>query len=132
MDGRKLISIPYDGPQKQLVEITRAERWSTKEFADVLRQTKFSRLYEGDILRVKVSISDKECWAETKDAVMRWGEKLKVWVYSVVPVMEKATQRAQLGDVSVKSESEEFSAFCKSRNLSESVAKTGRFLMGKS
>ena len=120
LDGRKLTSIKYDGPQKYLLEI-----------ADVNALLKLTYVCEGDILKVNVHVTDKEKWAETKDAIMRWGEKRKVWVYSVVPVMQKAKQRVR-GQVEARSDDELLGAFCKQRNLSESVAKTGRFLMERS
>jgi Calcineurin-like phosphoesterase len=118
LDGPKLTSIAYDGPQKLLFEITDP---------DELRKLDVT---EGDIVKVNVHVADKERWAETKDAVMRWGEKRKVWVYSVVPVMAKAKQRVR-GKVEARSDDELLGAFCKQRGLSESVVKTGRFLMEK-
>jgi hypothetical protein len=118
LDGAKLTSITYDGPQKRLVDIE----------IDWLQEAKVNA---GDIVKVAIRMADKERWAETKDAVMRWGEKRKVWVYSVVPVMQKTKQRVR-GRVEARSDDELLGAFCKQRGLSESVAKTGRFLMERS
>jgi Calcineurin-like phosphoesterase len=118
LEGRKLTSVVYHGPQKLLLEI------------DDVSDLNKDATNGGDIVKVKVNIADREKWAETKDAVMRWGEKQKVWVYSVVPVMQKAKQRVR-GQVEARSDGELLGVFCKSRNLSESVAKTGRFLMEK-
>ena len=117
LDGRKLTSIVYEGPQKRLVDIE----------IDWLQEAKVNA---GDIVKVAIRMADKERWAETRDAVMRWGEKRKVWVYSVVPVMAKAKQRVR-GKVEARTDDELLGAFCKRRGLSESVAKTGRFLMEK-
>lgn len=119
LERGKLTSIPYDGPQKKLAEITDASELA--EFTDI---------YEGDVLKVNVNLRDREKWAETKAAVLKWGEKKKVWIFSVVPVMAKRAA-AVPSKVAAKTDDDLFKSFCRERSLADSMVKTGKFLMGK-
>ena len=119
LERGKLTSIPYDGPQKKLAEITDASELA--EFTDI---------YEGDVLKVNVNLHDREKWAGTKEAVLRWGEKKKVWIFSVVPVMAKRAA-AVPSKVAAKTDDDLFKSFCRERSLADSMVKTGKFLMDK-
>lgn len=122
LDNGKLTSIPVDGPQKRLIEVTAGELPKLKA-----KQT-LEQLSEGDILKVRVELDHSQYakWAEFKDEVYAWGAKHGFVINMVQPVHKKAAvAKKAVKRIDHQSDKEIVSAFVKRHKIDEHTAKIG-------
>lgn len=118
----QLTSIGCTGPQKRLVGMS-------------ARNLAISKVKRGDILKVRVAITDAERadWPRIRQEVQQAADKLGCIVYAIQPVIETTGHIAH----SVKrtsgrrSDRELYDAYTKALNLDASTIKAGLFLMQK-
>jgi hypothetical protein len=78
IDGGKVTSIPYEGPQKRLVECGSTPPLNVKQFND------------GDLLKIRVKLERREYdqWAEIREETRRIWTARGYVVETIQPVME--------------------------------------------
>jgi DNA repair exonuclease SbcCD nuclease subunit len=120
LENNRARSIPCDGVQKRLVNVQ-----SLKALHE------YRGLTKGDILKIKIRVTQQEKWPEVRQAARAWGDKNGYWVYSVIPVMDQAQKaKSDVRGQSVrKSDRDLVQEFARARGLSERVVKTALFLM---
>lgn len=112
----KLVSIPCNGPQKQLVLCK----------AGTLPKPDFNR---GDILKVRVELDTGQYakWAEIKDAVLAWGAKYGYVIHMVQPITKQQTiaKTKRVNRTAPKSDEELLEAFAQRRTLDKHTTTIG-------
>lgn len=80
--GRKIKSIPCDGPQKRLVEIN--------SLSDLDKQS----VNAGDILKVRMNLKREDApnWPKLANKIRAWGEENNQIIHAVQPVFEAQTK----------------------------------------
>lgn len=115
--------IPVTCPQKRLVDI-----------ADPI-DLKTARVNRGDIVKVRMHRHEKGSgWAEKVAKVRAIGDKMGLWIYTVVPYQLSGKERraAKGAPLSVrKTDDEIIDAFAARRNVPTPVLNTGKFLMDR-
>jgi hypothetical protein len=128
LDGKKLTSIPVEGPQKRLVVIK-------GDGTKAIEAAKAVGAVRGDILKVRVHISEdraSESWAERRDKIMIWGEQCGFIINSVLPVIDKqASTRRARSTIKTLTDEQVLTTYVKARGVDKSVVSTGQRLLRK-
>lgn len=118
-DGKELMSIAVDGPQKALVEAP-----STK----ALLKTKVS---EGDIVKVRLEINSYDEWPAAKEQVEKWAEKQGVVLHMAQPIIKSAVGSSvkAFKEREAMSDEELLKEYARKRDVNEAFLNTGLKLL---
>jgi len=114
-----LIEHPCPGPRKQLLEIS-----SVKDL------NKFKDLSKGDMLKVRVGLSQdqQDDWQKIKDTIRNWGEKQGYVMEHIQPIFEVKRVKKER-DQDQKSDEELVRSYAKRTATSDLTLKTGLKLL---
>lgn len=117
MEDSKLISLPCDGPSKQLIHIRTLD--DLKKVGGLLPQ---------DILKVRVDLDPDQAdrWPEIKEAVREWGAKRGLLVHQVLPVRQgNGSSMMKVDGASVRSDEELLRDYAGVRVIGADILKAG-------
>jgi predicted phosphodiesterase len=124
LDGNKVQSIPIDGPQKHLIEITRIE--------DLDRLTD---IYKGDIIKVRV-LCTKNSYASLptiRDQIRDWAHTNELYLHTIIPVLQAGTPiDTKLKKIDLKTDEQIIKDYAKTSNLDKPTTAIGIELMKES
>lgn len=119
-EGRVLIydgnwhSIPVEGPQKRLIEIS-----SLEDLDDFV-------IPQGDILKVRVSLTNYDEWPELQAGIEVWAKENRMVLNQTQPIIQNPlTKKASLEKRASKTDKELFEEYGQKRQLTEGVLKAG-------
>ena len=117
IDGDKVKSIPYDGPQKRLIEV--------KSFSDIKSLEK-TGARKGDILKFRINVKQAQYdeWDAIKTDIRRWGDENGYNIEIVQPAVQMLP-RTQIKQSSVKDDKALLEAFVKRVDASKETLATG-------
>lgn len=127
LSGKSCWSIPVNGPQKRLVEVS----------ADCLRDLGRAVVNADDVVKVRVQISTGDftsrSWAEIRDKIRKWADDKGVILWAITPEFSDGKKRKKtVARVFAQSDHETLTAYGKARRVDERLLKTGKFLMDRS
>lgn len=116
IDGDKLTSIKYNGPQKRLVEIQHGYDISRDEQA----------LNKGDIIKVRVKLASDEYdrWATIRSEIKEWADKQGYILETIQPIVDRAAPKSYK-KIDAVSDTELVKTYAKRANLSKQTLSTG-------
>jgi len=119
IDGDKITSLPYTGPQKRLIELT-----SLSE-SNIAKQVEKSGARKGDLVKFRINLKTDEYdnWASTKDGIKLWAEKRGYAVETIQPVVDMRPGTYRKTDA--RTDTEIVIAFGKRANVSKELLNTG-------
>jgi hypothetical protein len=124
IDGENPRSIRVDGcvPQKRLLD--------ADDDAKIIQAPE--EMKKGDILKIRVRLSqfNPDRWAQLKAKIYAWADKNGYEIYQAQPIFDRGTKTAaKRKNYAVKSDKEVLDEYCKRRQVSAEVARTGQWLM---
>jgi DNA repair exonuclease SbcCD nuclease subunit len=119
IDGDKITSLPYTGPQKRLIELT-----SLSE-SNIAKQAEKAGARKGDLVKFRINLKTDEYdrWGETKDGIKLWAEKRGYAVETVQPVVDMRPGTYRKTDA--RTDTEIVAAFGKRANVPKETLNTG-------
>lgn len=121
-DGAKLMSIPVDGPQKILIEITSID--------DLIKTyTRHEGIFPDDILKVQVRLKSRGNWAEIKKAVRAWGDKNGVMIHTIKPIVTERLKPRTQAVHTRKADADLVKEYAKNRKLDPALLRAGLLLI---
>ncbi len=117
IDGDKVKSIPYDGPQKRLIEV--------KSFSDIKSLGK-TGARKGDILKFRINVKQSQYdeWDAIKTDIRRWGDDNGYNIEIVQPAVQMLP-KTQIKQSSAKDDKALLEAFVKRVDAPKETLNTG-------
>jgi len=117
IDGDKVKSIPYDGPQKRLIEV--------KSFSDIKSLGK-TGARKGDILKFRINVKQSQYdeWDAIKTDIRRWGDDNGYNIEIVQPAVQMFP-KTQIKQSYAKDDKALMEAFVKRVDASKETLNTG-------
>jgi hypothetical protein len=123
LDGKKMESIPWEGPQKRLVDIS-----------DLKELKKQLHVHPGDIIKVRFQLNpaDMDQWPDIQAEIRAWGASEELVVHSIQLKAEGSPRTPESrSKSSPRSDNHLLEEYVKLQGASKTVLKTGLRLMEK-
>ena len=120
LTGQGIKSIPVPGAQKRLVEV-----------GSIDQLDKFTGLSSGDILKVRVSITQRQKakWSAIRESILGWGEKHGYVIHAIQPVVQQEQAQGVQIRSDRRSDRKVLTDFAQQNGVDERTVKTGLSLL---